>query len=206
MNRSHWSNPPMATFSFAAHNRFVTPSSICESWSGFDFRQKDRHGSVRGASCGLPVAVGFSTMNLNFRRRECPLWVISGHWSASTRCPLYPQKRTSNISSCKVYTFRSLNCSLVHAIWPLVWAGKQIMIVVLSWIKFTRPTKFLVSNTVNTRRVWGRQWDFSCLWSLLLLPQPCSILQRKPKIIPGARNIAMAWAGWIAALRVFSSA
>jgi hypothetical protein len=26
----------------------------------------------------------------------------------------------ANISSCKVYTFRSLNCSLVHAIWPLV--------------------------------------------------------------------------------------
>src|SRR6516225_9430161 len=31
MNRSQWSNPPMATFSFAAHNRFVTPSSIFES-------------------------------------------------------------------------------------------------------------------------------------------------------------------------------
>src|SRR5262249_32184566 len=24
---------------------------------------------------------------------QCPLWVISGHRSASNRCPLYPQKR-----------------------------------------------------------------------------------------------------------------
>jgi hypothetical protein len=26
--------------------------------------------------------------------RRCPLWVISGHSITSTRCPLYPQKRT----------------------------------------------------------------------------------------------------------------
>src|SRR6516225_10752947 len=25
---------------------------------------------------------------------RCPLWVISGHWAKSRRCPLYPQKRT----------------------------------------------------------------------------------------------------------------
>jgi hypothetical protein len=28
------------------------------------------------------------------RRLECPLWVISGHFGQSTRCPLYPRKRT----------------------------------------------------------------------------------------------------------------
>src|SRR6516164_9945696 len=28
-------------------------------------------------------------------RLRHPIWVISGHWSASIRCPLYPQKRTS---------------------------------------------------------------------------------------------------------------
>jgi len=26
---------------------------------------------------------------------ECPLWVISGHDVIKSRCPLYPQKRTS---------------------------------------------------------------------------------------------------------------
>jgi len=25
----------------------------------------------------------------------CPLWVKSGHWWASSRCPLYPRKQTS---------------------------------------------------------------------------------------------------------------
>ena len=33
--------------------------------------------------------------NLN---RRCLLWVISGHSSALTRCPLYPQKRTSELA------------------------------------------------------------------------------------------------------------
>src|SRR5262249_43464478 len=27
--------------------------------------------------------------------RQCPLWVISGHFGKSDRCALYPQKRTS---------------------------------------------------------------------------------------------------------------
>jgi hypothetical protein len=31
MHRSHSTRPPTATFSFAAQNRFVTSSSICES-------------------------------------------------------------------------------------------------------------------------------------------------------------------------------
>ena len=30
MNRSHWKSPPSTTFSFAAHNRLATSSSICE--------------------------------------------------------------------------------------------------------------------------------------------------------------------------------
>jgi hypothetical protein len=38
----------MATFSFAARNRFVTSSSTCEL-TGIRFRQQDRHGSVPGA-------------------------------------------------------------------------------------------------------------------------------------------------------------
>ena len=29
------------------------------------------------------------------QRKQCPLWVISGHWAMSSRCLLYPQKRTS---------------------------------------------------------------------------------------------------------------
>jgi len=115
MNRSHWSNPPMATFSFAAPNRFVTPSSICESGPGFDFRRKDRHGSVRGASCGLPWGCcRFSTMNLNFRRRECPLWVISGHWRTSSECPLYPRKRTSTRA---IISTRPSSGRLPSAVW-----------------------------------------------------------------------------------------
>src|SRR5215469_3132958 len=28
---------------------------------------------------------------------KCPLWVKSGHRSASNQCPLYPQKRTSHL-------------------------------------------------------------------------------------------------------------
>ena len=31
-------------------------------------------------------------------QRECPLWVISGHCAVSGRCPLYPQKRTLELS------------------------------------------------------------------------------------------------------------
>ena len=30
--------------------------------------------------------------------RSCPLWVISGHWSTSASCPLYPQKRTMELN------------------------------------------------------------------------------------------------------------
>ena len=41
---------PADSTSFAAHNRFVTSSSICESLAGFDFRLKDRHSSLPGAS------------------------------------------------------------------------------------------------------------------------------------------------------------
>ena len=40
----------MATFSFAAHNRFVTSSSTCESWPGIRFLAEDRRGSIPGAS------------------------------------------------------------------------------------------------------------------------------------------------------------
>src|SRR6516225_2077662 len=28
----------------------------------------------------------------------CPPWVKSGHWGTSNQCPLYPQKRTSELS------------------------------------------------------------------------------------------------------------
>src|SRR6516164_1763477 len=31
-------------------------------------------------------------------RRSCPLWVKIGHWATSEQCPLYPQKRTSELS------------------------------------------------------------------------------------------------------------
>src|SRR5262249_26825131 len=31
--------------------------------------------------------------------RRCQLWVISGHRSTSAQCPLYPQKRTLELSS-----------------------------------------------------------------------------------------------------------
>src|SRR5215471_13986178 len=31
-------------------------------------------------------------------RPSCPLWVKSGHFAWSHRCPLYPQKRTSELS------------------------------------------------------------------------------------------------------------
>ena len=54
------------------------------------------------ASCRLkiahwkrPGAVLCVTANFD---RECPLWVKSGHSSASALCPLYPQKRTSGLS------------------------------------------------------------------------------------------------------------
>src|SRR6516162_9188569 len=30
--------------------------------------------------------------------RQCPLWVISRHCAVSGRCPLYPQKQTSELS------------------------------------------------------------------------------------------------------------
>src|SRR5215469_5237163 len=38
---------------------------------------------VRRSHCGAAI---FSD--------ECPLWVKSGHWGTSDRCPLYPQKLT----------------------------------------------------------------------------------------------------------------
>ena len=31
-------------------------------------------------------------------QRRCPLWVRSGHWGTSSECPLYPQKRTLELS------------------------------------------------------------------------------------------------------------
>ena len=49
MTRRHSISPPTATFWFAAHNRLVTSSSICESRPGFDLRLKNRHGSLRAA-------------------------------------------------------------------------------------------------------------------------------------------------------------
>ena len=40
-------------------------------------------GRVSGSSCTAAIL-----------SRSCPLWVKSGHWGTSERCPLYPQKRT----------------------------------------------------------------------------------------------------------------
>src|SRR5262249_13844123 len=42
---------------------------------------------------------------------RCPLWVKSGHYAVSGRCPLYPQKRTSLITAgmsalCQKQTFK----------------------------------------------------------------------------------------------------
>jgi hypothetical protein len=31
-----------------------------------------------------------------YQSSRCPLWVKSGHEALKSRCPLYPQKRTSN--------------------------------------------------------------------------------------------------------------
>jgi len=33
--------------------------------------------------------------------RPSPLWVISGHWSDSTQCLLYPQSRRRNVKHAK---------------------------------------------------------------------------------------------------------
>ena len=46
----------MATFSFAAHNRFVTPSSICESRAGFDFPIE---GSIQALICVIVMRYCF---------------------------------------------------------------------------------------------------------------------------------------------------
>ena len=43
----------------------------------------DRRNGVRTSFCVATIL-----------RIECPLWVISGHFAKSGRCPLYPQKRT----------------------------------------------------------------------------------------------------------------
>src|SRR5262249_35719577 len=48
-------------------------------------------GEVPRMELGRPTAGLFHSMSRNLR---CPLWVISGHGSASIRCPLYPQKQT----------------------------------------------------------------------------------------------------------------
>jgi hypothetical protein len=41
---------------------------------------------------------GTNRRGLFGRGRSCPLWVKSRHRSVSVQCPLYPQKRTSELS------------------------------------------------------------------------------------------------------------
>jgi len=56
-------------------------------------------------SISFPRAEGYEEYHISGRvnctlwhaqpgRCSCPLWIISGHWGTSKRCPLYPQKRT----------------------------------------------------------------------------------------------------------------
>jgi len=66
---------------------------------------------------------GFATSEMGFRgqfarqqslSRQCPLWVISGHWGTSEQCPLYPRKRTlrratSMSALCQKQTLSGLN-------------------------------------------------------------------------------------------------
>jgi len=49
----------------------------------------------------------------NLRYVQCPLWVISGHFSLRERCLLYPQKRTSV-------------CAL-HCAFQLIGNGKKLI-------------------------------------------------------------------------------
>src|SRR5215472_5670386 len=68
--------------------------------------------------------------------RPCPLWVKSGHGSAFTRCPLYPQKRTwfsAVVMSalCQKRTLLLITSSAVaraDAAWPGVYGRHRLKI------------------------------------------------------------------------------
>ena len=53
---SHWTNPPTAIFSFAAHNRFATWSLICEpAWDSIEVNSIPSHIRPK-PSCGVTNA------------------------------------------------------------------------------------------------------------------------------------------------------
>ena len=59
----------------------------------------DRRNGVQGSGCTATIL-----------RRPCPLWVKSRHCGTSNQCPLYPQKRTLELSpgmsaKCQKQTF-----------------------------------------------------------------------------------------------------
>src|SRR5262249_50328939 len=70
------------------------------------------------------------------QRGQCPLWVKSGHGSAFTRCPLYPQKRTwfsAVVMSalCQKRTLLLITSSAVaraDAAWPGVYGRHRLKI------------------------------------------------------------------------------
>ena len=77
-------------------------------------------------------------------RRQCPLWVKSGHFGVPKRCPLYPQEQTLELSRvmsalCQKQTFcTAKKMSLYDPLWTS--SDRWIACSSLSAeIRFTRP-------------------------------------------------------------------
>ena len=69
--------------------------------------------AITAGICGQWNGVQRSVCTAAILSRSCPLWVKSGHRIRSASCPLYPQKRTLELSGvmsalCQKRTFRPL--------------------------------------------------------------------------------------------------
>ena len=56
--------------------------------------RRERPRSCRTNDCSDEIAAPHCLCVATILRTECPLWVKSGHYGVSERCPLYSQKRT----------------------------------------------------------------------------------------------------------------
>ena len=55
--------------------------------------------SIGYSACGFYASRQWSLCSAHRQEAGCPLWVKSGHWSFSTRCPLYPPKSRHGLSA-----------------------------------------------------------------------------------------------------------
>ena len=71
-------------------------------------REGKRRGTVNGppsscrGDCIVPAQANVLielrlASGCNINAGQCRCWVMSGHWHLSGSCPLYPQKRTSDL-------------------------------------------------------------------------------------------------------------